>query len=268
LPFRFRSPKNVVDEIEHLVNDLGIRYILFRDPMFSLRQNRVIEICDEIRRRRLVFKWKCETRPDCLDEITLRAMAAAGCDGINFGVESSEIEIQQNVGRKPITREKIIEMVDLCRKIGIKTFCFFIIGLPGDTTHTILETIGFALRLRANWIQFTAASPLMGTKLRDWALSNQLTSDNEYSYRSSHETMIGNGNLSKTQIQALHRFALFLERYLINRGGILKDDNRKGSLYSAARAAANFSADLCAHTVFAVGRMRFERTFPVATTTT
>ncbi len=30
--WRRRSASNVVDEIEHLVNDLGIRYLIFRDP--------------------------------------------------------------------------------------------------------------------------------------------------------------------------------------------------------------------------------------------
>jgi anaerobic magnesium-protoporphyrin IX monomethyl ester cyclase len=261
LPFRYRSPKNVVDEIEHLVRDLGIKYILFRDPMFSLRQSRVIEICEEINKRDLRFKWKCETRPDCLDEKTLRAMAQAGCDGINFGVESADVEIQQNSGRKPISREQIIQITSLCRRLGIKTFCFFIIGLPGDTTSTILDTIGFAVGLRANWIQFTAASPLVGTKLRDWAIATGLVSDDTYAYRNSHETMIGNENLHKSQIQSLYRFASFFERYLINRAGLFKDDSREGLLYSAARGAANFSADLCARMVFAVGRAHFERSF-------
>jgi radical SAM superfamily enzyme YgiQ (UPF0313 family) len=259
LPFRFRSPKNVVDEIEHLVKDLGIEYILFRDPMFSLRQDRVIEICNEILKRGLNFRWKCETRPDCIDENTLRAMAAAGCNGINFGVESAEMQIQKNAGRKPISRNLIIERVALCRKLGIKTFCFFIIGLPGDTAQTILETIGFALRLRANWVQFNAASPMTGTKLREWAVSNGLTPDDEYSYRSSHEAMMGNENLSKAQIQALHRFAFFLERYLLNRGGILKDESRPGLLYGTARRLAEITADACAKVIFAIGRVRFQR---------
>jgi len=262
LPFRFRSAKNVVDEIEHLVKDLKIEYILFRDPMFSLRQDRVVEICNEIRRRGLVFKWKCETRPDCVDENTLKAMAAAGCNGINFGVESAEMQIQKNVGRKPISRDVIIDRVALCRKLGIKTFCFFIIGLPGDTTHSIFETIGFALRLRANWVQFTAASPMIGTKLRNWAVANGLTPDDAYSYRSSHEAMMGNENLSKAQVETLHRFALFLERYLLNRGGILKDDARAGAMYGAARTAVNIGATVCARVIFAIGRARFQRALP------
>jgi hypothetical protein len=263
LPFRFRSPKNVVDEIEHLVKDLGIQYILFRDPMFSLRQDRVVEICNEIRRRGLVFRWKCENRPDCIDENTLKAMAAAGCNGINFGVESSEMQIQKNVGRKPISREIIVDRVSLCRKLGIKTFCFFIIGLPGDTPQTILETIRFALRLRANWVQFNAASPMIGTKLRDWAVARNLTPDNQYSYRSSHEAMMGNENLSKAQVQALHRFAFFLEKYLMNRGGFLKDESRNDLIYGVARAGADFAASACAKVIFAIGCVRF-RALPAA----
>jgi radical SAM superfamily enzyme YgiQ (UPF0313 family) len=261
LPWRHRSPKNVVDEIEHLVKDLGIQYILFRDPMFSIRLDRVNEICSEIQRRGLVFKWKCETRPDCLNEETVRAMAAAGCDGINFGVESAEVEIQANVGRKPISREKIVQMTALCRKHGIKTFCFFVIGLPGDTIQTVLETIGFAIRLRPNWVQFNAASPLIGTKLRDWAVSKGLATHDEYSYVSSHEAMIGNENLSKAQVAALLRFAQTFERYIINRGGILKDDNRKEPLYAGAKRLADFASEWSAKALFAIGRNRFERAY-------
>jgi radical SAM superfamily enzyme YgiQ (UPF0313 family) len=261
LPWRHRSPKNVVDEIEHLIKDLGIQYILFRDPMFSIRLDRVNEICSEIQRRGLVFKWKCETRPDCLNEETIRAMAAAGCDGINFGVESAEVEIQANVGRKPISREKIIQMTALCRKHGIKTFCFFVIGLPGDTIQTVLETIGFAIRLRPNWVQFNAASPLIGTKLRDWAVSKGLATQDEYSYVSSHEAMIGNENLSKAQVEALLRFAQTFERYIINRGGILKDDNRKEPLYAGAKRLADFASEWSAKALFAIGRNRFQRAY-------
>lgn len=259
LPWRYRSPRNVVDEIEHLVTNLGIRYILFRDPMFSMKQGRVREICGEILRRNLVLKWKCETRPDCLDEETVKAMAAAGCDGINFGVESVEVEIQSGVGRKPIPKDKIIEMTALCRRHGIKTFCFFIIGLPGDTRRTILNTVEFAVRLRANWVQFTVATPFIGTQLRAWAVRQGLVTASEYAYISSHEATVGNENLSKQEVETLHRFAKFFERYLINRFGILKDDNRPGASYRLAHQSADLVSTLVARAAFAMGRAWLER---------
>jgi len=191
-------------------------------------------------------------------------MASAGCEGINFGVESADVAIQAGVGRKPIARKQITDMVSLCQEVGIKTFCFFIIGLPGDTVHSILDTIEFGIHLRSNWIQFTAASPMVGTKLRDWAVSKGLTNDNDYSYQTSHEAMIGNEYLTKDQIQSLHRFALFFQRFLINRGGVLKDDNRSGLYYSNARSVANLIANFSARMLFAMGRRHFERAYGVA----
>jgi radical SAM superfamily enzyme YgiQ (UPF0313 family) len=257
LPWRYRSASNVVDEIEHLVRDLGVEFILFRDPMFSLNQKRVLEICREVNRRGLEFKWRCETRIDFLNEETLTAMARAGCDGINFGVESSDMQIQKQSGRKPITCEQFIEGFNLCRRLHIKTFGFFIIGLPGDTVETVLDTIKFALDIRPNWVQFTAASPLIGTKLREWAVGNGLVAEDEYAYINSHEAIMGNENLTKEQVHSLHGFARFLQNYILNRKGILKDDNRSSLSYRAAKITLDRVSDVTAHILFAGARLYF-----------
>lgn len=261
LVWRLRSPKNVVDEIEHLIRDLGVEYILFRDPIFSLNQNRAIQICEEIVRRGLRFEWKCETRVDCLREETLRAMAKAGCTGINFGVESAEVEIQANVGRKPITREQFIKTIRLCHAVGIKTFGFFIIGLPGDTVGTILNSVKFAIDMNTDWVQFTAASPFIGTKLRDWAVSLGLATEDEYAYINSHQAIMGNENLTKDQVRVLHRFAQVIGMYLINRKGILKDSGRRDPVYRLAKRLADGVTQFVAHAVFAVGEWYFRGRF-------
>jgi anaerobic magnesium-protoporphyrin IX monomethyl ester cyclase len=258
LPWRYRSAKNVLDEIEHLVRGLGIQYVLFRDPMFSLNQKRVIEICDGIAERGLHFTWRCETRIDFLNPPTLEAMAKAGCEGINFGVESADIEIQKGVGRKPIEQAEFLKCFALCRKLGIKTFAFFIIGLPGDTVETIMSTIEFAIRMKPTWMQFTAASPFIGTKLRDWAVGQGLVTDDEYAYINSHGVMIGNDHLSKEQVQSLYRFARLIQVYLLNRRGILKDD-RQSMIYSLAKNLADTVSVGLARIVFALGRKWFAR---------
>jgi MoaA/NifB/PqqE/SkfB family radical SAM enzyme len=259
LLWRLRSPENVVDEIEHLVKDLNVRYILFRDPIFSLNQNRVLRICEEINRRGLEVEWRCETRVDCLRDETLAAMAKAGCRGINFGVESAEVEIQANVGRKPITREQFIHTIGLCHKLGVSTFGFFIIGLPGDTATTILDTIKFAIDMRTNWVQFTAASPFIGTKLRDWAINHGFATPDEYAYVNSYDVKMGNENLTKEQIGELLTFAQFIGTYFINRKGLLKAENRHSGLYGLARSAVDTLSLGAARAYYAVGRRRLER---------
>ncbi len=261
LPWRARSASNVADEIEHLVKDLGIRYILFRDPMFSLNQRRVLAICEEIAKRGLKFEWRCETRVDYLNPETLRAMAQAGCEGINLGIESSDVAIQKGVGRRPITPERIIECLRLCRELGIKTFGFFIIGLPGDTLETILETIRFAIDLKPTWVQFTAASPFIGTKLRDWAVSRGFATDDEYAYVNSHEVWIGNEHLTKEQVKKLYGFARFFQTYLINRKGVLKRDS-SFTPYRVAQRIADGASGAMARVMFRAGSAWLRRNLP------
>ncbi len=264
LLWRYRSATNVVDEMEHLVRDLGVNYILLRDPMFSLNQRRVIQICDEINRRGLKLEWRCETRMDFLKEDTLRAMAGAGCTGVNFGVESADVEIQKGVGRRPIEPEVFRTMMGFCRQLGIKTFAFFIIGLPGDTVDSVLRTVKFAIDVQPDWVQFTAASPFIGTKLRDWAVEHGLATEDEYAYINSHMAVMGNENLSRRQVETLHRFAEFIQEFVINRKGILKEERRSEPLYRISKGVSDAVSRRAARAIYTVGKWRFERTMKAA----
>ena len=239
LLWRYRSPANVVDELEHLVRDLKVEFVIFRDPLFSANKKRVVDICEEITRRGIQVQWRCETRIDCLDETTIAAMARAGCTGVNFGVESTDPQVQKNVERKPITETQFLETVAEFQRHRIATFAFFVIGLPGDTIDTILASIRFATRLNASWIQFTVATPFIGTRLHDWASGLGLVARDHYRIISSHEGSIGNENLSPAQVHRLHRFAQILQHNFINRRGILKNEHRQDLVYRMARRAAN-----------------------------
>jgi anaerobic magnesium-protoporphyrin IX monomethyl ester cyclase len=259
LKWRYRSPGNVVDEIEHLVRDLGIEYILFRDPMFSLNQKRVVAICEEILRRGLRVKWACETRVDCLEEPTIAIMARAGCTGINFGVESSDPAIQKGVHRKPILAQEFIDKVALCRRDHIRTFAFFIVGLPGDTVDTILDTVRFAVDIGASWTQFTVATPFIGTKLHQWAVGHGLIADDHYRIISSHEGSIGNESLSAARVHRLHRFAQLLQRNLINRRGILKNEGRTDPAYCALKTVTDAAGRIAMRLCLWAGDIYFRR---------
>jgi radical SAM superfamily enzyme YgiQ (UPF0313 family) len=264
LKWRYRSAGNVAEEMERLVRDFGVEHIVFRDPMFSLKQDRVVALCDEIAKRGIEVSWRCETRVDCLDEATIRAMAKAGCTGINFGVESTDPDIQAGVHRKPITTDEFIHKVELCRRHDIKTFAFFIVGLPGDTLETILNTIAFAVRIRPTWTQFTVATPFIGTGLRDWAVGRGLVSEESYQIVSSHVGSIGNENLTAEQVRRLHRFARFLGTNLINRRGVLKDATREDLLYRTAARAADRIFEAAATAFVRVGQRYFRRTIGAA----
>jgi len=85
--YRMRSPKNVVDELEHLHKTYHATQFTFYDDAFTVDQARTEEICDEINRRGLKIKWDCETRVDMVSKELLVKMRKAGCVGVWVGVE-------------------------------------------------------------------------------------------------------------------------------------------------------------------------------------
>lgn len=138
---RHRSPKNVVDEIELILKTYPfIEGIRFFDDVFTMDKKRVLEICDEINRRKLNFVWECEARANTIDEEMILAMKKAGCEFIDLGIESGSDRILRNI-KKQITVEQAIAAAKIIKKAGIGLKVFFMHGLPGETYEDIKKTV-------------------------------------------------------------------------------------------------------------------------------
>lgn len=89
---RFRSVKNVVKEIEQVINRYSVKNIHFHDDNFLIKPKRVIELCNLIKKKKLSFKWICLARADVISQNPeiLPIMKDAGCVGIEFGVEAGD----------------------------------------------------------------------------------------------------------------------------------------------------------------------------------
>ncbi|MBK9647127.1 MAG: cobalamin-dependent protein [Deltaproteobacteria bacterium] len=162
--FRARSPKNVVDELELCVNEFGIRELDFFDSSFTIRKDRVIEICEEINRRKLDIVWAARTRVDCITKDVLSAMRRAGCARIYYGVESGNREILK-VLKKSTSLELVKRVVRETREEGIDTFGYFMLGNPYETPATIRQTIRLAIDMDLDYAQFSKVTPMPATEM-------------------------------------------------------------------------------------------------------
>lgn len=158
--YRYRNPKNVVDEIELLVNEYGIRGIYFRESLFTLNKKRVLGICSELKMRGLDIVWACDSRVDTVDKDMLLSMKDAGCRTIWFGIESGNQEVLDYI-RKGITIPQIKQTIKLSSRCGLRTGGSFMIGIPGETVDQMHETINFACELRP-YLDFAWFSPYLG----------------------------------------------------------------------------------------------------------
>jgi len=198
-----RSPKGVVAELRMLQQEYGTDYVFFSDDIFTLNKKWVYELLEEMKSLDFPMRWGCATRADLVDPELLHAMAAAGCEGIQYGVESGSQQILDTV--KHIKKETVLAAVRAAVAEGIDIACSFMVPFPDDTLQTIAETGEFMRELSeggANLIlNFTC--PFPGTYFWDQAEELGLTvlPKTWAEYDAKHVVM-ETRNLSAAQIEA------------------------------------------------------------------
>lgn len=224
--FRARNAKNVVDEIEWLVEEFDARHIAFGDDTFTLSKRRVIEICDEIKRRGLDVDWSCSSRVDTINEELLKKMREAGCSAIYYGVESASPDVLKYY-RKRIDLDKVKRAVEMTKRAGIATICSFIIGAPYERKEDMKKTLKFALKLDPDYAQFSVLTPYPGTEIYEEAKQKGLLLSENFDDYTAGKPVLKNFYLAPKEISRFLKYCYL--RFYIRPKFILREI-RKGNL--------------------------------------
>lgn len=165
---RQRSAANVADEMEECVLRFGIRNFFLKADTFTINKKFVIDLCQEIIRRRLDVQWVANSRVDTIDEERLQWMKKAGCWLVAFGFESGDPESLRRM-RKDTTVEEAREAMRLVRSTGLQSYGFFLIGLPWEDHQAIERTLDLAVELCCDYTELHIAVPYEGTELHRMA---------------------------------------------------------------------------------------------------
>ncbi|MCE1247524.1 MAG: B12-binding domain-containing radical SAM protein [Firmicutes bacterium] len=163
---RFRTPEDVVSEIETYVKQYGAREIVMFDETFTLNENRVLKICSLIKEKKLKFRWNIRTRVDTITEAMMIALKETGCYGLHMGVESGDPDILE-IMQKGITLEQVRWAFKTARKHNFITRGYFMIGYLDETPDTYKATVDIARELDLDWASFSITTPLPATPLFD-----------------------------------------------------------------------------------------------------
>jgi len=163
--YRARSIANIADELERLCDQHPRPYVIFRDPLFSEQRDRCLELCDQIAARGLTLTFEAETRLDRLDTDLLNRLYAAGFRAMSFGVESLDPATLKKSGRRPIPQAHQRDIMEHCRKLGIVTAAFYVLGFLQDDWNSIAATIDYATDLGSTFAQFKMLTPYPGTPM-------------------------------------------------------------------------------------------------------
>jgi len=155
---RTRTPENVIKEIRYLHDQHGVRVVRFQDPEFVLDRKWIERFCGMLIEEELKVRWSAQTRYDSVDRDLLGLMREAGCYHLNFGFESGSQAVLDAVEKRQSLQD-VSETLRSASELGILSSNNVLIGLPGETTMTIRDTLGFIDRtIRLPFVSFAKAS--------------------------------------------------------------------------------------------------------------
>jgi radical SAM superfamily enzyme YgiQ (UPF0313 family) len=159
---RFRSPRNVLNEVDTLRRDFGIEALVIYDDIFTLNKGRLKELCRGFHVRKL--RWRCWSRADMVDENVLQRMKNSGMTSITMGIESGDDDILKALGKK-LTAKDNYDALQLCRRLRIPVRCSLIYGGPNESIHTIKKTIKMIEETQPDEWNLSVMSPVPGSAI-------------------------------------------------------------------------------------------------------
>ncbi|KPK41109.1 MAG: radical SAM protein [Omnitrophica WOR_2 bacterium SM23_29] len=162
---RYRDPKLVINDIDYLVKNYGVKNIKIIDEMFALNEGHVTKLCDLIIERKYDLNIWAYARVDTLSDKMLKSMKQAGFNWLAVGFESGSKKIRDGVTKGRFGNEEMLKIVRKIREAGINIVGNFIFGLPDDDPETMRDTLNMAKELNCEYTNFYVCMAHPGCRL-------------------------------------------------------------------------------------------------------
>ena len=184
---RYRSPELVVQEIGLLVTKYGVKNVKIVDELFVLDESHYMRIVDLLIAKGYDLNIWVYARVDTVKPENLSRMKKAGINWLALGIESANPDVRDGVAKRMRVKD-ITNVVRSIQDAGIRVIGNFIFGLPDDTAQTMQETIGMAIDLNCEFVNFYCAMAYPGSRLYDiarrqgWKLPKEWHGFSQHSY--------------------------------------------------------------------------------------
>lgn len=169
----YQSAAKIVEEIKYLMQNYGVKSILFHDDEFIHNKKRLFEFFNLLEKEGLKgkFKWVCQARVDSITDEVVQAMIDNGCISIFLGIENATPKTLEYLKCGTVTVKDVEHALDICYRHKIDTYGSIIFGSPGETVEDMKQTFNWMRKHRNKYIIFGIAvlTPYPGSKVwNDW----------------------------------------------------------------------------------------------------
>ena len=177
---RYRSPESSICEIEETLAAYPfIKLVGIGDDILGLNPAWREEFLTKYRDR-VKIPFFCLQRANVVSETSMKQLKEAGCKQISFGVESGNDHVRNVIMNRDLDEASIIRAFGLAHAYGIKTNAINIIGVPGETSDMIWDTIRLNRKLKPTTSGVNIYYPYKGTILGNECFKKGLVDDKEY----------------------------------------------------------------------------------------
>jgi len=227
---RFRSAKNVADEVEHLVDKYKAKQVVFSDDELAFNRKFVYGFVKELKERGLDVPFSCGSRVDHVDKKYLEFLYNNGCNALYFGVESGSQLTIDRIGKK-ITLKQAENVFKWVKELKGFASGAFILGFPWETIDDMKKTVEFAIKLDPSYAQFTVLTPYPGTPLYSYALQHNLIEDWNWEHYTTVKPVMRGFHFTKEQAGKMLTYAY---RKFYVRFGFIANEIKAGRFKSIA----------------------------------
>lgn len=142
----------VESELKQIASRSNVRNLVFIDDTFNVPADRFKEILRMMIRNRFRFRWYSYLRCNIVDEELCELMSESGCAGVFLGIESGDANVLK-IMKKVATPDQYLRGMTLLKKAGITTFASLIVGFPGETEHSIDNTVELLQRAEPSFFR-------------------------------------------------------------------------------------------------------------------
>ena len=164
---RAYSAKRVLEEIDYVYNDLGIKQLELVDDDFTFNRERTLEICNGLAKRNYDLVWNLLNgiRLGTINDEVMSGLVSSKCRLISIGVESGN-DSTLKIVRKPLSIKMLYRKAEIIHKYpDLYVKGNYIVGFPFENEQETMNTFNLADDIGFDWNIFSVFKPLPGTPL-------------------------------------------------------------------------------------------------------
>lgn len=165
---RFRSVKNVIEEIKLLHDRYGVTLFIPEDDLFTIDQERVVSLLSAIKDLKISnfeMQFPNALSVNTINKKIIDVLIETGMKVACLAIESGSEYVQKHIIKKYCDLKKAKELVGYLKSKDIIVRCYYVLGFPDETKEYLTKTVEYAKSLNSDWSVFSIATPLVGSEM-------------------------------------------------------------------------------------------------------